>query len=195
MKLVYTTGWTRKDIRTPELYQQWLRSLKPGDAVLLQQFLPAADGCLDFPFERWLFEYCKITRAGTIRGFDDHPFNPETGMATYWNSPNWWGKVFPARLVPCHSDIPAAQGCNAIGHMPVYEPLYLGSTRHVFSVNYGPGFNKAAHRIRRDYPHHYELRCDRGILLHTFSPEYEVTLPDELVEMGAKHLYSQYIEA
>jgi hypothetical protein len=91
--------------------------------------------------------------------------------------------VFPARVVPYHSDLNiAAEGqYRAIGHMPIYEPLYLGMCRSVVAV----------HSRRRLH----EVMCDRRCYtVKALECELVHIFDEEPLEGMEGFLYSQYIK-
>lgn len=188
----YTTGWTREDIKTETAYAAWLKTLKNGDEVLYQQFHPAGSegGILDLPFERWEFERVRVWDAVLCSvGGNDHPFNPEDGKGRYWGSETEWGNVFPARIVPLHSDLPAKElGDSVYGHHPVYEPLFFGSYRHHALLPYGANFGirQCTHKIER----HYWREVNGGKMIVFFS---EVEPGNLQLPEGFQYLFSEYL--
>jgi hypothetical protein len=188
----YTTGWTREKIRTPEAYQRWLDSLVDGDEVLLQQFHPAARQSivLGMPFEQWQFERVRVMGSSADSRGNSYSIDRAKGVATYHGGGKEWGNVFPARLVPCHGDMPTNElGQSAWGHMPIYEPLFLGCYRHFFF---------AGHQLRREFYQfiqgyrHYLKDVERGRLLVLFSEDDFDEMP--ALPEGLRYLYAEYID-
>lgn len=187
----YTTGWTREKVRTESDYQGWLDSLVDGDEVLLQQFHPAERQSivLGMPFERWQFERVRVMGAVVISRGHSYPISRAKGIATYYGGEEW-GQTFPARLVPCHGDMPVDElGRSAWGHMPIYEPLFLGCYRHFFLVS-----RSARHEVFKfaDNYRHYFKDVERGRLLVVFSEDDFEGMP-ALTE-GVQYLYAEYID-
>lgn len=108
MSIYYTTGAAKNNVQTLKQWEVWSESLKQGDQVLVQQFLPRGDFCLDSQVECWrfwggIYHYDKV--------FYNHNMYPiKKGVCVYHNSDAPWGKVFPARLVPRHSDCAPREG-------------------------------------------------------------------------------------
>ena len=193
---IYTTGWTREKLKSSEQYQAWLASLKDRDTVALQQFLPASDSCLSMPFERWLFT------KGTVGGIDVGEawlrFNERghtqpvrrDGIACFWNRDREWGEVFPARIIPLHSDLGLHDGQSGkfvSGHAPVYEPEFFHNYRHVFFVGHGKDFYARQQSLRNRFPRNYSLDVDDGVIVHVFSrDDFEDEIP------GVRYCYSKY---
>lgn len=191
MGVIYTTGWTREPIKHG--YQRWFDSLSEGDEVCLQIFNEPTR-ILGFPFDTWRFELGRLIQWNeTLQfrpkyGTDPSPYIKEDGSAAYsWkpDSKEWGFGVFPARIVPNSHDLAiTGEGqCCSIGHMPVYEPLYLGCHRNVFLVSYGGGYHQRINELTKTYPRSYQVEVDDGMLVHLFTEE-----PLE----GA--LYSQYLK-
>lgn len=180
------------NIDTEAKYNTWLASVKDGDQVLLQQFHPKKDGCLDISMEYWHFRQVKVWRDQLCsRGTNDHPFNRQTGKCCYWNSPKDWGEVFPARIVPIHYEFAAhavkENGDSFISDLPLYEPNYIQSNRHVLKLD-TRDFGKPHYEIGKVYPCNYLQKVDDNYLLHVFTADEWTMAVD-----GAIYLYSEYL--
>ena len=185
----YITPWTRESIRHG--YQQWFDSLEIRSEVCLQKFNTPGD-CLRYPFETWSFEIGYL-----VKWCDRLQFHPKYGSdSTYlaadgsavYHSGEEWGEVFPARVVPYHSDLNISREgqYRAIGHMPIYEPLYLNMTRSVVKVPFGKYFSHRLNVVTRDR-RCYTVKADDCELVHIFDEE-------PLEDMDG-FVYSQYIKA
>lgn len=194
--LIYTTAWSREKVKTEQLYQEWLNSLKDGDRVAIQRFHPANDSVLDFPYEFWEFQSATYYRSNRTvyaeSDRDDKPFNPENGWMTWWVSDNWHGKVFPSRIVPLHSDLGLTQEKHVWATAPVYEPNYFDSERIVLSCS-----PRTKGRLNNVFPHGYERDSAEGRLFTAFTKQYCDDWQKWLNENGfegVRFLYSEYIK-
>jgi hypothetical protein len=186
----FTSGWAREPIKAG--YQQWFDALKDGDEVCLQRFNTPTK-VLGFPFETWSFEIGVFRNwNGNPRfmpkdGSDPNPFLATDGRALYSPEGKEWGNVFPARAVPLTNDlgINAVRQYRSIGHMPVYEPLYLGMARSAVLVQFGPDFHFKLRQTTKDR-RHYHTEVDGGYLVHIFDNA-------PLTDLEG-FLYSQYID-
>ena len=189
--MIYTTGWTREKVKDEYAYQQWLDSICDNDDVLLQQFHPAHghNAVLTSPYEVWQFERVIIYgNKAHSSGGDSYPINLETGKACYWDYQTDWGNVFPARLVPCHSDLPANEvGKSVWGHHPVYEPHFFGCYRHHAIAHYGKDFNR---RLNYKFDYHYWRDIEGGKLLVFFN---KINPEDLVLKAPLHYLYSEYL--
>lgn len=191
MELIYTTGWTRENIPNEEAYYTWLHSIKDGDLVVQQEFIPANKGCLDLGIECWKFTLGKINK-NIIYTSDNHPINRKEGWNCWWGNDKEWGDVFPARLIPNHYRLGLTQvGQSVIGHKPVYEPLFLHKIRYVYLVERGKGIEsfKRQEKVRAAYPRNYNVECKQGWLFNCFAYD-QIDLEQE----GIKFLYSEYLK-
>ena len=191
-KTIHLPRCASEKCKTPEAYQQWLESLPDNSPVAFQEFLPASDSPLAYPFETWRYTLGRIidrNRFLPTQGSGWRCLLPD-GRACYIGSEKEWGEVFPARVVPLSHDLQLPPGGHPqYADEPVYEPLFMGCYRHVYRVDYGPLVNRGCNIIRRTYPYHYQLTIDNGFLFHCFSPDEAQCLKD-----GAKRLYSKWID-
>lgn len=186
----YITPWTREPIKYG--YQQWFDNLQHGDQVCLQKFNTPGE-CLRYPFDTWSFEIGSLVRWDNILKFSpkygsDDNYLAADGSGTYYSGEEW-GEVFPARVVPYHHgdlNIDAEGQYRAIGHMPIYEPLYLNMIRSVIAIPLGKDYSKRLHALMRDR-RCYTVKALDCELIHIFDEE-----PLEQIE---GFLYSQYIKA
>lgn len=193
MQLTYTTGWAINKVKTEQDYLDWLASLQDGDQVLFQSFNPASDSALDWPMELWFFELSKVW-GNQIVNSDNNPIIREKGVATYWNSDDEWGKVFPARIVPVCSDFQSLKnlGDKTAAQRPIYEPRYYHNYRHVFHSSWrGYSYKRGYGALQKQFPVSYKQECDTGLIINVFDSTY----PDELVVdiPDVSYLYSKYI--
>ena len=189
--MIYVYARMRAEL-SEQKYAAWLASLNTTDMVAVQHFKQPNKYCSDMPMERWEFELCRVGRLGKsstlcARG-GSHPFAHETGQRYYWNSDQPWGDVFPSRVVPLHHEFRLKElGDRVIANYPFYEPLYLGTYRHVYFGAYGDSHNKFSSAAGKlDVPH-YRRDVHGGELLTYF----ENRIPREIE--AAKHLYSEWI--
>lgn len=200
MKLIYTTGWTRKDINTPDKYQEWLNSLKEGDSIVKQVFWSGQkNSAFDYPFSRWSFTLERLEsiendgKAISYCPGRDNPFKILDGKSYFWGYKKEWRQVFPGRVVPNHPDLELENiGDTVYGHAPVYEPNYLNCYRHTFLCPNGKTRERSRQQIREKYLYSYLEECENGVLVHAFSRKDEEDL--RAVRFYAQYLYSQFIE-
>lgn len=196
MNFVYTTPWMREQVKTPEAYQEWLATLQNDDRVLLQSFSPPTFS--GYPLERWEFELARVSGKRLLVP-DSKPLNRSRGTITYWNTDADWGDVFPARIVPCHSQLICAQtrevGGVVYGHYPVYEPDFLGCLRHVYRVNPGGASKRQGYSVLRElFPRNYRLEVANGVeIVHCFSALLVKELP-KVDHPLVDYLYSERLE-
>lgn len=201
MKIIYTTGWTRKSVSSPEKYQEWLKTLKEGDLVVSQVFYPGRkNSAFDYPFPLWSFTLKKISsveddgKAVSYHPGKNTPFKISDGKTYFWGYKSEWRQVFPGRMVPNHPDLGLENiGDIVNGHAPVYEPHYLDCYRHTFLCPNGRTREQSRHQIREKYQYSYLEECENGVLIHAFSKEDEDDIRS--IDLLAKYLYSQYIES
>lgn len=111
--------WSREKVKTPEAYHQWLESLKDGDEVMVQIFVPA-HGKLEYPFEFWEYYRGKLWRDWVDYNRGQQPVNRKTGELIYYSGEPW-GETFPARIVPIAPKLlPNIDASRS--EKPVYEP-------------------------------------------------------------------------
>lgn len=192
MKLIYTPGWIRENIPNEQAYYKWLNSVKDGDLVITQEFIPAKKSCLDLGIECWRFTLGKINK-NIIYTNDNYPINRKEGWNCWWGSDKEWGEVFPARLIPNHYRLELTEvGQSVIGHKPVYEPLFLYQTRYVYLVERRRtpvDSYKSKHTVMKAYPRNYYVECDQGWLFNCFAEDKQ-----EIKNEGIKFLYSEYLK-
>lgn len=190
MTIYYTTAWAREKIKTLEQWNTWTESLKQGDKVLVQQFLPKSNSCLDSQVECWRFWEGVYHDDRVFYNHDMHP--TKKGVCVHWNDDTPWGKVFPARLVPMHSDCAPREGdrfkdCNA----PVFEPFW-GTERHFVLVSHQKGYHKIRHKIKTTFKYQYERDVNQGVLFTIFGDE-DLEQQTQAFE-GIQYLYSESCE-
>jgi len=192
--IVGITPRHREGIESQAKYNSWLATVKDGDAVLLQKFQPANDNILAFNFEHWTFTKGRIHQDQYfLGGGQSGLFDPSNGKAKYWDGKNDWGEVFPARILPIHYEFDAHAvkkiGDTFIGDMPLYEPLFLNSYRHVFRAD---SRSNTYHSFMREYPysynHTYNISPDKLIEIFTELNIEGVKYPSDLV-----FCYSEYL--
>lgn len=189
MELIYTSGWTRSELKTEQAYYKWLNSIKDGDLVITQEFIPGKKDCLNLGIEGWKFTLGRLNK-NTIWDWDTHPVNREQGWRCWWGNDREWGDVFPARLIPNHSDIRLTKvGQSVIGHKPVYEPLYFFNHRYVYLVGFGKTIHDSQRTIEKLYPRSYYTEVNNGYLYHCFAKEKQ-----DIQQEGITFLYSEYLE-
>lgn len=181
----------RKHINNASEYQIWLSTVKDNDQVLLQEFHPVGDFPLDSPLEYWRFTQVRVWRDELVaRGYNNHPFNRQTGKCCYWNSEADWGKVFPARIMPIHYEFAARaveeNGDSFVADRPLFEPNYLQCFRHVLKLDRK---TPAQSKVSKIHLYNYSQKIHGGDLLHVFTPEENWTLNIE----GLVYLYSEYL--
>jgi hypothetical protein len=152
MSITYTTGWARKEIKTLEQWNSWVQSLKEGNRVLVQQFIPRGDSCLDSQVECWRFWEGTYQVDLVIYNRDAHPL--KDGYCVYWNSNEKWGDVFGARIVPWHNDVaPRIDDLYRDCHAPVFDENWTGD-RHLVLVPFGKNFPRGYYLIKNKFPYH-----------------------------------------
>jgi hypothetical protein len=50
MKLICTPGWTIESISNEQAYYNWLNSIKDGDLIVQQEFIPVRKGLFDLGY-------------------------------------------------------------------------------------------------------------------------------------------------
>lgn len=190
MSIYYTTGWAREQIQTLEQWKIWVDSLKQGDRILVQQFLPRSNSCLDSQVECWRFWEATYHGDTVFYGHDMHPINE--GVCVYWNDDTPWGKVFPVRLVSWHSDCAPREGDRFRDcHAPIFEDAW-GSDRHFVLIKHQKDYSKIAHAVRKAFQYQYQRDVNDGILTTIFGNE-NIKQQVQNIE-GADYLYSEPCE-
>lgn len=186
MKLVRVTGWAREKVKSDDCYLKWLASLGDQALIAIQEFQPAGEGLLPLPFECWQYTCGRVYGQQVIVKGDVLPLDRDAGYLTYHGGGEW-GKVFPARIVPLHSEL----GLQDVGDMcvsdtPMYEPHFIGATRHLYLVEHCQHYGKVRYSFKQHYPRHYLIDCNQGCIAHCFSSDFE-----PLGIEGATYLYSR----
>ena len=201
MQLIYTPYSAREKVRTDDAYISWLQSIKEDDHVLVQGFHPPNDPVSGFPFERWSFEWARVGKDGLFTSDRTLYFDPATGKRKYGNSSLDWVNVFPFRIVPTSDDIPVQElGSSVFGHLPAYEPLWLYASKIVFLLKRGGGddrLDRQRHHLKRQFPCHYEVKADQGVLFSCFYQGEETDWQEWAAEQGltqVQYLYSQFCQ-
>lgn len=198
--LCYVSGWARDKIRTEEMYQDWLASLKNGDTVLMQTYHKekGCDCITDFPQEMWEFSVGRVAcNKKTIEVESDFvSIDFEKGWRTYPDG-ELYSEVFPVRIVPTHSSLTATADRAAFGHKPIYEPLWNTHERLVFLVSPELDVSVSSQlKSLRQIPHAYEVkRIDSGSLWYAFA-ETEGRIEEWCYrqKIQAKFLYAEYLK-
>lgn len=169
----FTTGWARRVCRSEKDWTNWLSSLKEGDDVLFQQFIPRGKSCLDSQIECWRFWLARFRGSTVFYDKDSHPL--KDGRSVYWNSDSLHGDVFGGRIVPIHSDVKPYEGFRfADCHAPIFEPLWDNADRCFVRVNYGPNKHRIIKEIKTQFPQSYGREVYDGELLTVFADSTNV---------------------
>lgn len=183
-KFIKTIVWTKK-VWTQEMYDLWRADLKDGDAVLVQEFIPASKSVYDFPFETWRFHPAKYQGDTVLMSFDNVR---RVNLAGHIDIP--WNKSFFTRIVPGSRDIEIADKEFVIGDAPIFEPEYVGCDRVVFLVEHDKDRDSLS---ALGFAGYLFTKSDRGDIYHAFIPNFsESWLQDKGVT--AKFLYSEKID-
>lgn len=186
-------GFPRKEMRESEDWQSWVSSLKDGDKVLFQQFVPKGDSCFDSPVECWRY-WSATFHANGVR-YDDERHPLKDGVAVCRNSDSPWGDVFPARVVPICYDLLSDSLRFVDGHAPIHEPDWLGADRNYVLVKHGPDFNQMSRVVPRQFKRCYQNRVHGGQLFTVFADCEEVeAFVNQLGVPSVVFLYSGKID-
>lgn len=199
MSIKFTTGWARKQIKSTQEWQAWINTIKDGDRVVVQQFVPMGDygNCFHSQAECWRFWDAEI-RFGSGRDSgrfnvwyanDTHPY--KHGRAVYWNSDKYHGDVFGTRIVPFHGDL-VKEGRRFIDcHAPVWEDNWR--YRCLFLVEHQKGFPEICDRVSDiENLYFYSRDIDEGSLFIAFGDRDKIRLQIESVP-EARFLYSEFV--
>lgn len=201
MQLIYTTSYARSKVRTESDYQSWVKSLKDKDEVLLQKFHPP-DHLAGFRFDMWSFEKVRIHKNSLYIANSGNPgktildslyplkngggivylFNPSTGKCCFSDGSDY-GEVFPARIVPCSSDMNPEPGTQLFGNRPIYEPIWSLNPRHLF-LTQGRSQGMLADRMKRTFPNSYVQDVARAVLVTVFCNDYNFDPKTWLIEQN-----------
>ena len=191
----YTTGWSRRDVKTQECWERWLSGLKDGDRVMYQEFILRGNGCLSSQVECWRF-WPAVFKNDRRVWFDNEEHPLRDGQATYWNSDSLHGDVFASRIVPAHPDIePTPSGRFVDCHAPVFEPSWDEADRCFVFVGDGPDIHRACGLVSSRFSLQYRRRVHRGELFTIFAQSDEVETFCAAVQDGSssapRFLYSE----
>jgi hypothetical protein len=186
MGVLFTSSWAQKEVKTLELWQNWLTTLKEGDKVLVQEFVPQGnrDFCLDSQVECWKFSEAKFVKQGLVVT-DYADIHVEDGIVPYRR------KIMAARIVPWHIDVaPENERTFSYCHAPVFDPLFSnpGARKHLVLANKLSTFDQ----IKKEFGYSYCRNISSGDLITFFTPDtvYEIEKLINLID-GAKYLYSE----
>jgi hypothetical protein len=188
--ITYTTAWAQKEVKTFEKWQSWVASLKDGDRVLFQQFMPRGNFCLDPQAECWRFVEARFLGDKIVEDYEPHPV--KNGYAVYWNSDSKWGDVFDARIVPWHGDVAPLDGTNFRDcHAPVFDETWSDRGCHRVLALIDRKHRNAFESIKEQFLRCYEREVAEGNLVTIFGDWEEVSEDKINAIAGAKYLYSE----
>ncbi len=178
-------------IRTRKEWERWHTSLKDGDRVLIQQFVPQGHGCLESSVEGWrLYE-------GVYKGTDvfykREPHPVKDGVFRYHGSDEPWGDVFDARIVPSHAMLPDLNKETIFFHAPIFEPEWVEQFRCLCLAENGKDKLSAYHTIKKSFPRIYRRKVEEGDLVITFGDRDEIRSAVDGIP-GIQFLYSEFLE-
>ena len=188
MKVLYIGSPQRFTVDTEEKYAEWLSSLEENDLVAYQEFRTGYDGLIGLGIEHWQFTRAAIKDSFLIR-YDGEKLslNRKKGYSSYKGTDSLVGNIFPSRIVPLSQSLGlTSPGEKIVGNYPIYEPMFVNQTRHVYFLSHGKLWEKGRVFIKKDYPLYYSVNCNGGILIHCFSED-----PNPKQLDYATFLYSQ----
>jgi hypothetical protein len=194
MSICYTTGWAQKQTNTLERWQSWVNSLKNGDRCIFQEFIPRGNFCLDSQVECWRFYDAKFLGDRVLYDGETKPLS--MGYASYYGSGERWGDVFPARVVPWHSDINPSEGRRFKDcHAPVFDENWTPREMHrhlVLTMRSGPKrYPTPFEQIQELFSYCYERKVSEGKLITIFG-DWECITAEKINQIeGARYLYSE----
>lgn len=172
-------------------YINWVNSIGSEQQIcLLQEFHPASDMILDIDKEYWEYKYFRVCRDenGNLHGWDRFEPTPlkNDGRLCYWGAQSregndgLWGKVFPDRIVPIHSEILISITWEEWKNLPslnlytetdipLYEPKWCGD--RVFLMSEAPHLKSKS--LLLDKFLGYSKKINEGHLLTLFPGEHE----------------------
>lgn len=184
----FTTGWAR---RQAENWPEWVKTLKGGDRVLYQEFVPRGTSCMDSQVECWRFWDATICHYPNRVRYNNDIAPIEDGLAIYWDSDFPKGEVFAERIVPFHHDLFDEGRRFVIGHAPIYEPEWDQAQRCFVLVPWGPEVDKTRNQIRKTFVRSYARKVDQGQLMTIFAYQEDVSIHQTILDGKAKFLYSE----